>query len=74
MQCQSADTAVRLFESMKAHGIQPDVVTYASLLSALQGPPARMAEARQVRACSFLLARAPGLYLLAPPPLAALLC
>lgn len=50
LQCHSPDKALELFETMKAGGVQPDVVTYASLLTALQGPPAQPAAARQVGA------------------------
>lgn len=50
LQCQDASTAVQLFESLKADGLSPDVVTYSSLLAALQGPPPQLATARKVRA------------------------
>ena len=38
-QCGAADAALRVFREMRASGLQPDVVTYTSALTALQGAP-----------------------------------
>ena len=38
-QCGAADAALRVFRGMRAGGLQPDVVTYTSALTALQGAP-----------------------------------
>ena len=40
LQCRDAGAALRVFEEMQQRGeVQPDVVTYTSLLTALQGAP-----------------------------------
>ena len=50
LQCQNAELALEMYETMKERGsVKPDVTIYGSLLAALRGPPANIGAARQVR-------------------------
>lgn len=38
-QCKDSAAAMEVFEEMRARRVQPDVVAYTSMLTALQGTP-----------------------------------